>query len=174
MENQSQAKISFEFVTAAERTLAIARRLLASSDQDQRLVAAAMLDTHELSRDFQQRYLASIEKDGDFDFTPYFNHEIGDAIQAAKRLAKSDDSDLRDIARVLLDQAKAISSSRASFLDDVRRLHGPDVADAVGRGEWSPDGSEPSPSSLTNTNECRTAMSGSPIDSDDSSIRRPR
>lgn len=147
MTDEYACKMSFEFVTMSPHTLEIARRLRSSADSDQRLLGETVIEVSELSGETQRLLTQAFEKEVGCDLTPYFNRDMAAAVKAANRLIQSSDSDLRDISRCVLDQAKAIAVSRDSFLDDVRRLHGDDVADKVGRGEWAPEPPPESPSS---------------------------
>jgi len=143
--NESACKMSFEFVTMSSHTLEIARRLRNSTDADSRLLGETVIDVSELSGETQRLLAQAAKKDGTCDLTPYFDRDMSRAVEAANRLIQSNDSDLRDVSRCVLDQAKAIAASRTSFLDDVRRVSGDEVADKVGRGEWKPEPPSSSP-----------------------------
>lgn len=97
--------------------------MLQSGIQDERDVAKALLDTTEVTIRTQNELRDSTTNNGSCDLAPYFDHWIGDAIDAAARILKSSvNDDIRNVAKCLIGQSKAISQSKESFLREIKRV----------------------------------------------------
>lgn len=110
-------RFSFSFTKPVERIIQIAQRFLESPNEQRRAVAKAVLDiTREGAAIFD-----GIQKPGTVDVAPYFDMWLGDAIDAANELLRSDDKDDRDLAKCLLDQERDIIKSKEIFLVELKR-----------------------------------------------------
>ncbi len=112
--------ISFQFIVPADAVLEVAHRMAGSSVPDEHKVGASLLELTEVTAKTKAA-VEDVASDEKYDLAAYFDFDLGDAIEAAKRLRESSDKGVRNVADTLLSQADAIAASKTAFLQATKR-----------------------------------------------------
>jgi len=122
--NRKKVALDLQFIVPEASLLDFARQQLDSADQDCRDVAKALLDTTDVTVRTKDTLAENIDRKQPLDLAPYFDHWIGDAIEAAQRLLSSETQEARNMAKCLIEQSQAIAASKESFLKEAKRVRG--------------------------------------------------
>ena len=109
-----EVSISFKFTVPGDEVLTAAQKMAASTNQDERAVGSTVVDlTEETERSMAA--VADVASKDTYDLGVYFDYKFGDSLDAAKRLASSDDKEVRYFAEFLISQYGTIVASKAAF-----------------------------------------------------------
>jgi hypothetical protein len=111
---RKELNLSFQFVVPTDEVIEAARRMTASSNQDEREVGRVLLDLTEVTNKTKAA-VANVATQATIDLAVYFDFNLGGSLEAATRLATSPDAPVRHVAQTLISQSEAIAASKAAF-----------------------------------------------------------
>jgi len=104
---------NFRFIVPAETILDTARRMMTSTNPDEREVGKSVVKVTEASNKTKAA-LEDSAGDEKYDLAVYLDFNFGNSLEAAKRLVNSIDKEVRYVAETLIAQCKAVKNSKAS------------------------------------------------------------
>ncbi len=110
-------ELSFNFILPLGPVLHLAENSVHSDDENLRSVSKAVLDVAREAKKIQSAF----EEDRDVDLAPYLDFWFANTIDAANVLLSSTDETTRNLGKCLIEQEKAITNSKAEFLEEMKR-----------------------------------------------------